>query len=135
MSEKSEIESFKAAKERLLLAYNTKQLELQTMRKELIAVGLITDDGTPTRKTKKAKAPKASTKAKKAGRKRGKNVKLDEAAVLKFIGDKEVGYAEVAKHFKKSPQTTKIWMDKCGKLSKRHEDPKNKKSKVLYKVK
>ncbi len=84
----------------------------------------------------KAIVKAASKTVKKAGRKKGtKQVKLVEADVLKFISSKEVGYKDVASHFKKSDQTTKLWLDKCKALSKRNEDPKNKKSKVLYKVK
>jgi DNA invertase Pin-like site-specific DNA recombinase len=67
----------------------------------------------------------------------GKNirVKIDEAEVIKFIGDKEFGYAEIADHFGKNVQTMKKWLDSNKKISKRKEVPSNPRSKVFYKVK
>jgi hypothetical protein len=60
---------------------------------------------------------------------------IDEAKVIEFFGNKELGYAEVAAHVGKSDQTVKKWLDNNKKFTKRNEDPKNKKSKVFYKVK
>ena|ERR1700733_501407 len=65
----------------------------------------------------------------------GKRTPIDEADVIKFFGEKELGYAEVAAHVGKGDQTVKKWLDGNRKFTKRNEDPKNKKSKVLYKVK
>jgi (p)ppGpp synthase/HD superfamily hydrolase len=64
-----------------------------------------------------------------------KRTPIDEAKVIEFIGNKEVGYPEVAVFVGKGEQTVKKWLDGNKKISKRNEDPKNKKSKVLYKVK
>jgi hypothetical protein len=60
---------------------------------------------------------------------------INEDDVIKYLGEKELGYAEVAAHVGKSDQTVKKWLDGNKKFSKRNVDPKNKKSKVLYKVK
>lgn len=60
---------------------------------------------------------------------------INEDEVIKFFGDKELGYEEVAKSVGKGNQTVKKWLDGNKKFSKRNVDPKNSKSKVLYKVK
>ena len=129
MSEKSNLEAFKELREKLLTEYKTKELELATMRKELEEIGIIVVGGKGS-----AAASRSSSAGRRTG-KRGKRVQLDEAAVIKFFGNKELGYKEVAERFGKSEQTTKIWLDKSSKFSRRNEDSKNKKSKVLYKVK
>ena len=76
--------------------------------------------------TKKGKSKSAGTNTR---------VKIDETEVIKFIGDKEFGYAEIADHFGKNVQTMKKWLDSNKKISKRKEVPSNPRSKVFYKVK
>jgi len=96
------------------------QLELAELEAELKSFGL---------KLPKLKA-EASVSATPV-----KRTPIDEAKVIEFIGDKEMGYAEVAVFVGKGEQTVKKWLDNNKKISKRNEDPKNKKSKVFYKMK
>lgn len=75
-------------------------------------------------------------KTRKAKGTRKKQTPIVEADVIKLLGDKELGYKEVAKGIGGNPQTVKKWLDANKKqISKRNENPKNAKSKVLYKVK
>ena len=61
---------------------------------------------------------------------------IDEKAVLKKLGNEQLGYAEIAKRMGKGDQTMKKWLDSHSDIiSKSHTDPKNSKSKVLYSAK
>jgi hypothetical protein len=96
------------------------QKELKAIEAELKKYGMSSLDDT-SKKTRKAKGT-------------GTRTPIDEAAVIKVLGDKELGYADIAKGLGKNPQTVKKWLDNNKKFSKRSEDPKNPRSKVFYKV-
>jgi len=64
-----------------------------------------------------------------------KRTPIDEAKVIEFFADKELGYLDVAANVGKSGQTVKKWLDSNKKFSRRNENPKNEKSKVLHKLK
>jgi len=97
------------------------QKELKAIEDELKEYGMSLND--TSKKTRKAKGTaKARTP-------------IDEAAVIKFVGDKALGYAEIATELGRNPQTVKKWLDANKKFSKQKEDPKNPRSKVSYKVK
>ena len=96
------------------------QKELKAIEAELKEYGMSLDD--TSKKTRKAKGTRTNTP-------------IDEAAVVKILDGKELGYAEIAKELGKNPQTVKKWLDGNKKFSKRSENPKNPRSKVFYKVK
>jgi (p)ppGpp synthase/HD superfamily hydrolase len=114
-----EIKSIKATLKKFEKAKKL-QTELAALEAELKSFGL--------------KLPKLSKKATVSATPTTRTP-INEDEVIKFFGDKEIGYAEVAAHVGKSEQTVKKWLDGNKKFSKRNENPKNKKSKVLYKVK
>ena len=95
--------------------------ELSEIEAELKKYHMSLDDT-----SKKASKAKGTTKTR---------TPIDEAAVIKFVGDKALGYAEIATELGKNPQTVKKWLDANKKFSKQKEDPKNPRSKVSYKVK
>jgi hypothetical protein len=114
-----EIKSIKSALSKFEKAKKL-QIQLAELESELNAYGL--------------KLPKLSRKSTGSAAP-VKRTPINEDEVIKFFGDKELGYVEVANRVGKGPQTVKKWLESNSKFSKRKEDPKNKKSKVLYKVK
>jgi len=114
-----EIKSIKATLKKFEKAKKL-QTELAALEAELKSFGL--------------KLPKLSKKAV-SGDTPTTRTPINEDEVIKFFGDKEYGYAEVAKFVGKSAGTVKKWLDGNKRFSKRNENPKNEKSKVLYKVK
>ena len=97
------------------------QKELSAIEAELKKYGMSLEVN--TKKTRKAKGT-------------GTRTPIEEAAVVKVLDGKELGYADIAKGLCKNPQTVKKWLDANNKkFSKRSEDPKNPRSKVFYKAK
>jgi len=118
MPSPEEIKSLKATLKKFEKAKKL-QTELAELEAELKPFGL--------------KLPKLSKKA--SGSAPTTRTPINEDDVIKFFGEKELGYEDVAAHVGKSAGTVKKWLDGNKKFSKRNENPKNKKSKVLYKVK
>lgn len=126
MNEKTTtLETFKTAKDALLTEYKIKELELATLRKELVKLGVLTAEETGASAIKTRKTRKTG----------GKRVKVTVENIIAALGKDELGYKDIAAKLGAGDQTVKKLLDNSKKFTSRHKDPKNPKSKKCYKVK